>query len=150
MNYSYASKYLLTASLRADGSSTLAKGHKWGYFPSVAGGWRMIEESWLKDQKVLSNLKLRASWGISGNAAIDAYSTLTSLSANTYYYYLGNTDVSGKIPSQLGNPNLTWEKTSSFNLGLDFGFFDGRISGSIDYYWNHTYDLLGSLAKACG
>ena len=142
LNYSYASKYLLTASLRADGSSTLAKGHKWGYFPSVAGGWRMIEESWLKDQKVLSNLKLRASWGISGNAAIDAYSTLTSLSANTYYYYLGNTDVSGKIPSQLGNPNLTWEKTSSFNLGLDFGFFDGRISGSIDYYWNHTYDLL--------
>lgn len=142
LNYSYASKYLLTASLRADGSSTLAKGHKWGYFPSVAAGWRLIEENWLKDQKVLSNLKLRASWGISGNAAIDAYSTLTSLSANTYYYYLGNNDVAGKLPSQLGNPNLTWEKTSSFNLGLDFGLFDGRISGSIDYYWNHTYDLL--------
>ncbi len=142
LNYSYASKYLLTASLRADGSSTLAKGHKWGYFPSVAAGWRLIEESWLKNQKVLSNLKLRASWGISGNAAIDAYSTLASLSATTYYYYLGNTDVAGKIPSQMGNSNLTWEKTSSFNLGLDFGFLDGRISGTIDYYWNHTYDLL--------
>ena len=142
LNYSYASKYLLTASLRADGSSTLAKGHKWGYFPSVAAGWRLIEESWLKDQKVLNNLKLRASWGISGNAAIDAYSTLATLSANTYYYYLGNNDIAGKIPSQMGNSNLTWEKTSSFNLGLDFGFLDGRISGSIDYYWNHTYDLL--------
>lgn len=142
LNYSYASKYLLTASLRADGSSTLAKGHKWGYFPSVAAGWRLIEENWLKDQKVLSNLKLRASWGVSGNAAIDAYSTLASLSSTTYYYYLGNNDVAGKIPSQMGNSNLTWEKTSSFNLGLDFGFFDGRISGSVDYYWNHTYDLL--------
>lgn len=142
LNYSYASKYLLTASLRADGSSTLAKGHKWGYFPSVAAGWRLIEENWLKNQKVLSNLKLRASWGISGNAAIDAYSTLATLSATTYYYYLGNKDVAGRIPSQMGNSNLTWEKTSSFNLGLDFGFLDGRISGTIDYYWNHTYDLL--------
>ncbi|MCI5710616.1 MAG: TonB-dependent receptor [Prevotella sp.] len=142
VNYSYASKYLLTASLRADGSSTLAKGHKWGYFPSVAAGWRLIEEDWLKDTKWLSNLKLRASWGLSGNAAIDAYSTLATLSTNTYYYYLGGKDVAGNIPSSMGNSNLTWEKTSSFNLGLDFGFLNGRISGSIDYYWNKTYDLL--------
>ncbi len=142
VNYSYASKYLLTASLRADGSSTLAKGHKWGYFPSVAAGWRLIEEDWLKDTKWLSNLKLRASWGLSGNAAIDAYSTLATLSTNTYYYYLGGKDVAGNIPSSMGNSNLTWEKTSSFNLGLDFGFLNGRISGTIDYYWNKTYDLL--------
>ena len=142
LNYSYASKYLLTASLRADGSSTLAKGHKWGYFPSVALGWRLIEEDWLKDQKFMNNLKLRVSWGISGNAAIDAYSTLASLSEKTYYYYLSNSEVAGKVPSKMGNSNLTWEKTSSINLGLDFGFFDGRISGSIDYYWNRTYDLL--------
>ena len=142
VNYAYDSKYLLTASLRADGSSTLADGHKWGYFPSVAAGWRLIEENWLKDTKWLSNLKLRASWGLSGNAAIDAYSTLATLSENTYYYYLGGSSIAGKIPSGMGNTNLTWEKTSSFDLGLDFGFLGGRISGSIDYYWNKTYDLL--------
>ena len=142
-NYSYADKYLLTASVRADGSSTLADGHKWGYFPSVAAGWRIIEEPWMESQKSwMNNLKLRASWGLSGNAAIDAYSTLASLSANTYYYFFGTTDVAGKVPSNMANENLTWEKTSSFDLGLDFGFLDGRISGSIDVYWNKTYDLL--------
>ncbi len=143
LNYKFDEKYLLTASVRADGSSALADGHKWGYFPSVAGAWRVIDESFLKDTKDwMSNLKLRASWGLSGNAAVDAYSTLTSLSSDNVYYYLGGTDIAGKVPSTMGNTDLTWEKTSAFDFGLDFGFFNNRISGSIDYYLSHTYDLL--------
>ena len=143
LNYSFMDRYLLQASLRADGSSTLAKGHKWGYFPSVSAGWRITEEKFMEGSKSwLSNLKLRASWGLSGNAAIDAYSTLASLSDLNYYYFIGNKDVSGKVPSNMANENLTWEKTSSFDLGLDFGFLDGRIQGGIDIYWNKTYDLL--------
>ena len=143
VNYTYADKYLFTASLRADGSSTLAKGHKWGYFPSVAAGWRIIEEPWMESSKSwLSNLKLRASWGLSGNAAIAAYSTLATLSELNAYYNFGGSDIAGKIPSSISNEELTWEKTSSIDLGLDFGFLNGRISGSVDVYWNKTYDLL--------
>lgn len=143
LNYKYNEKYLLTASLRTDGYSALAKGHKWGYFPSVAGAWRVIDETFMKStENWLSNLKLRASWGLSGNAAIDPYSTLTSLSSNNVYYYLGSESIAGKIPSTMGNKDLTWEKTSAFDIGLDFGFFDNRISGSIDYYISKTNDLL--------
>lgn len=143
LNYKYNEKYLLTASVRADGSSALAKGHKWGYFPSVAGGWRVYDEAFMEGTKNwMSNLKLRASWGLSGNAAIDPYSTLTSLSKDNVYYYLGATSIAGKVPSTMGNQDLTWEKTSAFDIGLDFGFFDNRISGSVDYYLSKTTDLL--------
>lgn len=142
LNYKFNEKYLLTASLRADGSSTLAKGHKWGYFPSAAAAWRINEESFLKDTKWLSNMKLRASWGISGNAAVGAYSTLTSLSTTPVYYYLGATSLAGNIPSTIGNKDLTWEKTASYNFGIDFGIIDNRISGTIDYFISNTSDLL--------
>ncbi|MGE4587669.1 MAG: SusC/RagA family TonB-linked outer membrane protein, partial [Mangrovibacterium sp.] len=141
-NYRYSEKYLLTASLRADGSSTLAEGNKWGYFPSAAAAWRIKEESFLADKTWLDNLKLRLSWGISGNAAVDPYSTLTTLSSNVIYYYLGGSDIAGNIPSTMGNSDLTWEKTSSFDIGVDFGILDNRISGSIDYYMSKTSDLL--------
>ncbi len=143
LNYKFDEKYLLTASVRADGSSCLADGHKWGYFPSVAAGWRVYDESFMESTKNwLSNLKLRASWGLSGNAAVDPYSTLTSLSDYDVYYYLGASNVAGKVPSTMGNKNLTWEKTSSYDIGLDFGFFNNRISGTVDYYISHTKDLL--------
>ena len=142
LNYKYNEKYLLTASVRADGSSTLAKGHQWGYFPSLAAAWRVNEESFLKDTEWLSNLKLRTSWGISGNAAVGAYSTLTSLSTTPVYYYLGATSIAGNIPSTLGNKDLTWEKTASYNFGLDFGIIDNRVSGTIDYFISNTSDLL--------
>ncbi|EFC76824.1 MAG: TonB-dependent receptor [Prevotella buccae] len=143
VNYSYADKYLLTASLRADGASVLAKGHKWGYFPSVAAGWRIIEEDFMKGTASwLSNLKLRASWGISGNSDIEAYQTLAQLSPTTYYYYADGSSIPGKIPSSMANEDLTWEKTSSFDLGLDYGFLNGRINGTVDLYWSNTYDLL--------
>ncbi len=142
INYKYMEKYLLTASLRADGSSVLATGHKWGYFPSVAGAWRLSEESFLKDSKVINNLKLRASWGISGNAAVEPYQTLTTISDFPVYYMLDGKEYSGKIPNSLGNKELTWEKTSSLNFGLDFGILTNRISGSVDVYFSHTNDLL--------
>jgi TonB-linked SusC/RagA family outer membrane protein len=143
VNYKFNEKYLLTASVRADGSSKLAEGHKWGYFPSVAAGWRINEESFMDNtENWLTNLKLRASWGISGNSAIDPYQTLATLSSSQVYYYLGGKDLAGNIPSSLGNTSLSWEKTASLNFGLDFGIIDNRISGSIDYFINNTSDLL--------
>ncbi len=142
VNYIFKDKYLLTASVRADGSSTLAEGNKWGYFPSTAVAWRMSEESFLTDTYWLNNLKLRASWGISGNAAVDPYQTLQALSSYPVYYYLGAKDIAGNIPDQLGNQDLKWETTNSINFGLDFGMWDNRVSGSIDYYISNTSDLL--------
>ena len=142
VNYKFTEKYLLTASVRADGSSMLSSKHKWGYFPSIAGAWRVNEESFLKDTPWLENLKLRASWGLSGNAAVLPYGTLTVLSDFPVYYNLDGKEYSGKIPSQLGNEELVWEKTAATNFGLDFGILKNRISGSVDVYFSKTYDLL--------
>lgn len=142
VNLSVTDKYLLTASVRADGSSVLSPGNKWGYFPSVAGAWRLSEESFLKNTGWFENLKLRASWGLSGNAAVDAYGTLTVLSDFPVYYNIDGKEYSGKIPSKFGNEELTWEKTSALNFGLDFGILKNRISGSVDAYFSNTYDLL--------
>jgi TonB-dependent starch-binding outer membrane protein SusC len=143
LNYKFNEKYLLTASYRADGSSTLANGHKWGYFPSVAAAWRVSEESFLSGfSSWLSNLKLRTSWGISGNSAIQAYQTLATLSSTNVYYYLGSNTITGNIPSNMGNENLKWETTAAYNYGVDFGFFNNRISGSVDYFTSKTSDLL--------
>jgi len=142
VNYSYNDKYLLTASLRADGSSVLAEDHKWGYFPSVAAAWRIKQESFLEGTDWLDNLKIRASWGLTGNAAVDPYGTLTVLSDFPVYYNLDGKEYSGKIPNKLGNKELTWEKTESLNFGLDFGIFKNRVSGSVDFYSSNTYDLL--------
>ncbi|MDR1764238.1 MAG: TonB-dependent receptor [Dysgonamonadaceae bacterium] len=142
LNYKFDEKYLLQASMRADGSSTLSPGHKWGYFPSLAAAWRISEESFMENTKDwLSNLKARVSWGVSGNAAVDAYMTLSQLSPDNIYYYLGS-NVVGKVPSQMGNTDLKWETTRAWDLGLDFGLFGGRVNGSIDYYLSHTSDLL--------
>ena len=142
VNYIFRDKYLLTASLRADGSSTLAPGNKWGYFPSAAVAWRISEESFLKNTSWLDNMKFRASWGISGNAAIGPYQTLQALSSYPVYYNFGGKDVSGKIPDQLGNKDLKWETTSSTNFGVDFGVWNNRVYGNLDYYISHTSDLL--------
>lgn len=136
VNYNLMDRYLFAASLRADGSSVLAKGHKWGYFPSASAGWRVSEERFMQSAKGwLSNLKLRLSWGVSGNAAVNPYQTLATLTPAV----TGGTDM---IPMSMANPNLSWETTKAWNFGLDFGFLDGRIGGSIDYYITHTDDLL--------
>ena len=136
LNYSFDGKYLLQASVRADGSSVLAEGHKWGYFPSVSAGWRISEESFMAGTKSwLDNLKIRASWGLSGNSAISAYQTLATISSIV-------PNSTEKAPMTMSNPDLTWEKTSALDFGLDFAFINGRIYGSIDYYNSKTYDLL--------
>lgn len=136
VNYNLLDRYLFAASLRADGSSVLAKGHKWGYFPSASAGWRVSEERFMQSAKGwLSNLKLRLSWGVSGNAAVNPYQTLATLTPAV----TGGTDM---IPMSMANPELSWETTKAWNIGLDFGFLDGRIGGSIDYYITHTDDLL--------
>ena len=142
-HYVYAGKYILSATVRRDGYSALAEGNKWGSFPSVGAGWRIIDENFMEGTKNwLSNLKFRASWGISGNAAIEPYQTLATLSGQSLYYYLGGKDLVGRIPSAMGNPNLKWESTYATNFGIDFGFLNSRISGSVDYYINKTKDLI--------
>ncbi|MEA5403824.1 TonB-dependent receptor [Arcicella sp. DC2W] len=140
VNYQYNSKYLLSASLRADGSSVLAAGHKWGYFPSVALGWRISEESFMKNTSLFTDLKLRASYGISGNSAISPYQTLGGLGKVTYSF--GETAAFGYYPKSISNPNLSWETTATTNVGLDFGILNNRISGAINYYQSNTSDLL--------
>ena len=137
VNYSFMDRYLLSASLRADGSSVLAEGKKWGYFPSVSAGWRITEESFMEGTKSwLDNLKLRVAWGISGNAAVSPYQTLATVSATTP----GSSD--SFIPMSMSNADLSWETTSSVNIGLDFGIIGGRINGTVDYYITNTKDLL--------
>ena len=137
VNYTLMDKYLLSASLRADGSSVLAEGKKWGYFPSVSAGWRVSEEKFMEGTKSwLDNLKLRVAWGLSGNAAVSPYQTLATVSATT----TGSSD--SFIPMSMSNPELSWETTSSVNIGIDFGIIGGRINGTIDYYFTKTKDLL--------
>ena len=139
--YSYKDKYLLTLSARADGASQFAEGHKWGYFPSAAFAWRISDEPFMAGTKNwLSNLKLRLSYGVSGNQGISPYQTQGALD-NTLYSF-DDTEGLGMRPGDLANSDLKWEKTAVYNIGLDFGFFKGRISGSIEAYKSHTTDLL--------
>jgi TonB-dependent starch-binding outer membrane protein SusC len=141
LNYDYADKYLLTASLRYDGSSKLAD--KWALFPSFAVAWRLSEEKFMQAD-FLSNLKLRFSYGKSGNNnGVDAFATLISPDyENSVYYNLGSTAYNGFAPGVPVNRKLTWEKTRELNLGVDFGFFRGRISGNIELYNRLSKDLL--------
>ncbi|PSL33456.1 SusC/RagA family TonB-linked outer membrane protein [Chitinophaga ginsengisoli] len=140
LNYGYDDRYLLTLTLRADGSSRFAPGHKWGYFPSVAVGWNMTSEDFMKNVSWIENLKLRASYGRIGNTGIPPYATQGLLGRMPYSF--GNKGVTGFSPILLRNPNLTWETTASFNYGVDFSFFKGRLTGSIDQYKQKTTDLL--------
>ncbi|TKG92932.1 SusC/RagA family TonB-linked outer membrane protein [Puteibacter caeruleilacunae] len=140
-NYSYDGKYLVTASVRRDGSSRLAENNKWATFPSVALAWRASEESFLQDVDFLHNLKLRLSYGKTGNQAIAAYSTLASLDV-TKNWFADGTEVLGYRQGNIPNPNLKWETTDQFNVGLDLSVFDGRLSLEADYYYKKTYDLL--------
>lgn len=143
VNYKFKDKYLFQATVRADGSSVLSEGNKWGYFPSVSGAWRIKDEKFLKNVKVVSNLKLRLSWGVAGNAAVDPYSTLSTVT-NGFKNYYSFADVSsfGFVPGNLGNKELTWEKTGTYDIGLDFGLFKDRISASVDVYYSETTDLI--------
>ena len=140
VNYKLNNKYIFQASLRTDGSSVLATGNQWGYFPSASAAWRIIEEPFLQNSKVVNDLKVRLSWGKSGNAAIDPYATLGSLGMSAYSF--GTSAAFGYAPNVAENKLLTWEITGTWNAGLDFGFFQNRISGNIDVYKSLTKDLL--------
>lgn len=140
LNYVYKSKYLLTLTGRADGSSRFAPHRKWGFFPSVAVGWNISNENFLANSRTIDNLKLRASYGETGNTGINPYQTLGGLSRTTYAF--DNNAAYGYRPGSIPNPNLKWETTASLNLGLDFSFFNNRLSGSFEGYQQNTHDLL--------
>ncbi|MBR1447350.1 MAG: TonB-dependent receptor [Prevotella sp.] len=149
VNYSWKDRYLLTASARWDGSSVLAEGNKWDFFPSMALGWRMEQEDFLKDVNWLDQLKVRLGVGVTGNSAVDAYGTLGVISSYWMPFSPGNSQIlvtnepyytsgSNKMP----NKNLSWEKTTQWNFGIDFSVLKGRIGGTIDLYTSTTKDLL--------
>lgn len=139
-NYAFKDKYLATVSARYDGSSRLAEGHKWVLFPSVALAWRIKSEPFMDRVGFVSDLKLRAGWGRTGNSAIDPYKTEGALSIVQYVF--GESPALGFSPMDMLNPALTWETTGQYNAGIDFGLFGGRLSGAVDVYSQNTYDLL--------
>ena len=152
VNYSFDGKYLLTATVRRDASSRFSKNTRWGTFPSVALGWTLTEEPWLKNQKVLSNLKLRASYGVTGQQeGIGNYNYLPVYTSSvTGAEALINGQYINTYRPEAYVENLKWETTTSWNFGLDFGFLNGRIGGAIDFYTRKTKDLLASVPTAAG
>ena len=148
VNYNFKYKYYLTASFRADGSSKFPKGNRWGYFPSVGASWNINREDWLKDKTWLSNAKLRASWGLTGNnrttTPYDYYSQIATLPGHieSYDYVFNGQIVSGYYPSNMSNEKLRWETTEQWNVGLDLSFIDSRIKLTADWYLKNTRDLL--------
>ena len=138
--YNYADKYMLTGTFRADGSSRFSN-NKWGYFPSIAAAWTVSQEEFMKNVKPISNLKIRVSYGIIGNQDIGTYATLATLSQTTTYYGDSN-PVNGFISKKLAAPDLKWEKTKQFDLGVDLGFLENRLTLSVDYFNKHTEDAL--------
>jgi TonB-dependent starch-binding outer membrane protein SusC len=135
-NYKFKDRYLLGGSVRLDGSSRFGKDNKYGWFPAVSAGWVLSEENFLKNSNTLSFLKLRSSYGLTGNAEIGNFPSRSLYAASAY------ADISGLVPSQIGDEALKWENTTQFDVGLDFGFLNNRISGEIDFFSKKTKDLL--------
>lgn len=144
INLTFLDKYLITASLRADGSSKFGKGNRWGYFPSASVAWRMEQEEFLKEVDWLNQLKVRVSYGVTGNQSIDPYSTFSMYGSDgNYHYGNGNGEQESVLQiTNLPNDGLTWEKTASWNAGLDFSLLRSRLSGTFDFYVKRTNDLL--------
>ena len=140
VNLGWDDKYLLTASVRADGSSKFKRGNRWATFPSFSLAWRMEQEEFLKSVEFISQLKLRAGYGETGSQGIQPYSTFSDYAHLVDYSNADN--ILAQAVSNLQNDKLKWERTSSWNTGLDFGFFNGRLSGTVDFYWKKTKDLL--------
>ncbi len=140
LNYTLFDRYLLTLVSRADGASVLAPENKWQAFPSGALAWKIHEEQFMKTQSVVSMLKLRTSYGLSGNSSVDPYDTDSRLGQTMYSW--DETPAQGYYLRTMAAENLGWETTSTFNVGFDFGIFRNRVTATIDRYWQHTYDLL--------
>jgi len=139
-NYELAGKYLFQATLRADGSSRLAPGNKWAYFPGLSAGWRIIDEDFMAGAGFLSELKLRASYGAVGNTSVDPYQTFGRLQRTTYAW--DESPAFGFRLDEIPNPDLGWEISSTIDIGFDYGFFNNRLSGSFDWFETNTTDLL--------
>jgi len=153
INYGFQGKYLLTATVRADGSTKFGENNKYGYFPSVGLAWRLTEEEFIQNMDIFSNLKLRLGWGLTGNQEIPNKISQLALgtAANANYYFDGTTLLAGTTFLRTPNSNIQWETTSQTNIGLDFGFFGGRLYGSFDYFDKTTKDVLlltASIAPA--
>ena len=147
LNYNYANRYLFTATGRSDGYSAFGENNKYAFFPSLAAAWNLSSEEFMENTNSwLDMLKVRVSWGSNGNQAIKAYQTLDRLKLTNYIWGDKGTTVNGVILSynSIGNPNLKWETTRTVNAGVDFSFFNSRLSGSIDFYVSNTSDLLMS------
>ncbi len=140
VNYDFKGRYLLQFSGRADGSSRLAPGNQWAFFPGISGGWRVIDEPFMQGLGFMNDLKLRASYGEVGNTSIDPYETQPLLQRTVYDW--DGSPAFGYRLNQLANPELTWETTRTVDVGIDFGFFNGRLTGSVDYFNSNTEDLL--------
>jgi len=143
INYNLMERYLLTVSFRRDGSSRFGAANKWANFPSVALGWRIVEEDFFQSSslsKAVSDLKLRGSWGITGNSEIPVYNSQANL--NEYNYVFGGNLVLGLADGRLSNPDLKWETTKMFNIGLDLSLFENRLNLTTEYFYNNTEDLL--------
>lgn len=141
LNYSWQNRYLLTLTNRWDGSSLLAEGLQWNAFPSMAIAWRLSEEPFLRSFQPVSDLKLRVSYGFTGNDNVDPYSSVNVLDVLTFYDF-NETPANGYVSSSIANKSLTWEKTSEMNIGLDYSLFDFRITGSVDLYNRLSKELL--------
>ncbi len=147
INYTLFNRYLLTGTIRADGSSKFAQENQWGYFPAVSFAWKASEEAFLRDSKTISNLKLRLGYGEVGNQNIPPYSYLTPFGAtNSALSDATGGSLIAVVPQNLANPDLVWEKAVQYNAGIDFGFFDDRINGTVDVYHKNSTDLLLKIA----
>lgn len=152
LNYSYNNRYMVTATLRADASSRFAKNNRWGYFPSVALGWKISEEGFMKDQDVMNNLKLRLSYGQTGQQDIlndYPYMTTFTVSYPESSYQFGDKWYNTYRPNGYDS-DIKWETTTTYNIGIDYGFLNNRINGSIDYYQRYTKDLLNTINVIAG
>ena len=142
INYNYDQRYFINASIRAEGSSKFGANNRWGYFPALSGSWLISREGFMKDQEIVKELKLRAGYGVTGNMPGDCYPWIGRMSKNEDYAYFGDNKVATWSLSTVPNPDLKWETKHEFNVGVDFSFLDGRLSGALDYYNRTTRDLL--------
>ena len=145
INYSYKSKYLLQATVRRDGSSAFGANNRWGTFPAVSAAWRIIEEDFMKDQNIFDDLKFRIGYGVSGNSlGFDAFYARQVYGSTGWFTGSDGNNYHVLGATRNANPDLKWEKTGMFNVGLDFGFFNNRLTGTIEYYNKKTSDLIYS------
>src|SRR5690606_35892721 len=143
VNYGFKNKYLLEASFRTDGSSRFGQENKWGYFPSASVAWRVTEEDFMQGIEAISELKLRASYGVTGNFNIGNFQYLGTVS--TVSYSPDNETGNATAQTSLENPSLSWEKTKGYDFGLELGLFNNRLNFNFDYYDNRTTDMLYSV-----